>query len=144
MVLGLKVKLVRLPEVAQRLVVLLPAGLQVVVGEVGQGEHQGAVLRLHPPEGLLLGGDLAFQLAHFLENGGSVLPGLLQLGDGLGDLVLLRLFLFHVVDDVPAFLVQGQDPVHLLVTVDFLGSEAGFHLFRVFLDALDVQHGITS
>ena len=40
--------------------------------------------------------------------------------------------------------IQGQDPVHLLVTVDFLGSEAGFHLFRVFLDALDVQHGITS
>ena len=105
---------------------------------------EGGQLLPAGPEGLLLGGDLAFQLAHFLENGGGVLPGLLQLGDGLGDLVLLRLFLFHVVDDVPAFLVQGQDPVHLLVTVDFLGPEAGFHLFRVFLDALDVQHGITS
>ena len=96
-----KVELVGLPEIAQGLVVLLAAGLQVLVGEVRQGEHQGAVLRLH------VGRNLAFQLPHALEDRRGVLPGLLQLGDGFGDLVLLGLHLLGGEDDVPAFLVQG-------------------------------------
>ena len=143
MMLGLKVKLVGLAEVAQGLVVLLAAGLQVVVGQVGQGEHQGAVLCLHGAQLLVAGGNLRLQLAHALEHRGGVLSGLLQLGDGLGDLVLLRLHLLGGKDDVPAGLVQLQDAVHLSVAVHFLGPETSLDFVRVFLDAFDIQHGVS-
>ena len=121
MVLRLEVELVGLTEVAQRLVVLLAAGLEVVVGQVGQGEHQGAVLALDAAQLLVVGGDLGLQLAHALEDGGGILAGLLQLGDGLGDLVLLGLHLLGGKDGVPADLVQLQDAVDFLVAVDLLG-----------------------
>ena len=138
MVLGLKVELVGLPEIPQGLVVLLAAGLQVVVRQVGQGEHQGAVLRLHRPELLVVGGDLRLELAHPGKDGGGVLPGLFQLGDGLGDLVLLRLPLLGGEDDLPALLVQLQDAVHFLVAVHFLGLQTGLDLVGIFFDSLDV------
>ncbi len=138
MVFGGEVEGDRFPKVAQGLVVLLAAPLQVVVGEVGQGQHHGVEFRVHPAQLLVVGGNDGLQLRHALEHRLRVLPGLFQLGDGLGDLILLRLHLLRGEDDVPALLVQLQDAVDLLVAVHLFLFQGGFDPVGVLFHALDV------
>ena len=140
MVLGGEVEFMGLAEVAQGLVILLAAGLQVRVGEVGQGEHTGAVLR---QDGIQLGCvlcQLGLEFGHFGEEGGHVLALLLHLGDFLGDLILHGLPLLGGGDEAPALLVQLQNPVDGGVAVHLLGPKAILHCLGIFFDSLNVQH----
>ena len=140
MVLRLEIELVRLTVVAQGLVVLLAAGLEVRVGQVGQGEHQGVVLRLDVAElGRVVGNGL-LQLSHTLHDRGNVLAGLLQLRNLLGDLVLLGLLVLGVKNQLTALLVQLQNAVHFLVAVHFLGPQPGLDRSGIVFDAFDIQH----
>ena len=74
--LRLKVEGMRLAVVAQRLVVLLAAGLQVGVGQVRKAQHQRAILGLDVAERLVVLGDLRLQLGHALEDRRDVLARL--------------------------------------------------------------------
>ena len=138
MVLWRKVKLVRRSEVAQRLVVLLAAGLEVGVGQVGKREHQGAVLSLHIPQFLVVFGDLGLELAHAGKDRSHILAGLFLQRDLLGDLVLLGLHGLRGRDQLPARHIQLQNPVHLRVAVHFLGPQARLDRRRVVFDPLDI------
>ena len=91
MVLRLEVEVMRLAVVAQRLIVLLAARLEVGVRQVRQGQHQRAVLRLDVRQLLVVLGDLGLQLGHAREDRRDVLARLLALRDLLGDAVLLGL-----------------------------------------------------
>ena len=90
-VLGGEVKLVGLAVVAKGLVVLLAAGLEVGVGQVGKRQHLHPVLGFHTAELLVARGNLRLELCHAGKDGRHVLPGLLLHGDLLGELVLLGL-----------------------------------------------------
>ena len=138
MVLGGEVKLVGFAEVAQGLVVLLAAGGQIGIRQIGQGQHQRPVLRQHRVQlgGVL--GNAGLQLRHLLEDGGHVLAGLLHGGDLLGNLVLPGLPGFGVGDQCPALLVQLQDPVNGGVAVHLLGPQTGLHRLGIVFDASDV------
>ena len=91
MVLGGEVKLVRLAKVAQRLVVLLAARLEIGVRQIRQRQHQRAVLRLDVRQLLVVLGDLGLQLGHTLEDRRYILARLLALRNFLRDAVLLGL-----------------------------------------------------
>ena len=140
MVLGGEVELVGLAEILEGLVVLLTAGKQVRVRQVGQAQHGGAVFGLDLVQLLGILGHLGLQLCHLGKNRGNVLSGLLQLGDFLGNLVLLCLQALGGRDQLPALLVQLQNPVYGCVAVHFLCLEPGLDCVGVFLNAFDVDH----
>ena len=84
--------------------------------------------------------DLGLQLRHLLEDGGHVLALLLQHGDLLGDLVLLRLLGLGGGDELPAPGVKLQNAVHGGVAVHFLSPEQPLDLLGIFLDSANIQH----
>ena len=132
--------MMRLAVVAQRLVVLLAAGLEVGVGEIRQRQHQRAVLRLDVRQLLCVLGDARFQLRHALEDGGAILAGLLAHGDLLGNAVLLGLVRFRLEDQRAALCVQLQDPIDLRVAVHFLGPQTGLDPLGIVFDSFNIQH----
>ena len=91
MVLRLEVEVMRLAVVAQRLVVLLAARLEIGVRQIRQRQHQRAVLRLDVRQLLVVLGDLGLQLGHTLEDRRNILARLLALRNFLRDAVLLGL-----------------------------------------------------
>ena len=140
MVLRLEVELVRLAVVAQRLVVLLAAGLEVGVREVRQGEHQRAVLGLHVAQ---LGFHLFALIGKFFhagKNGCGVAAGLFDGRNLLGGLVLLCLQRFTAADQVAALDIQLQDTVDLRVCVIFLCRKARFDGCCVVTNPLYINH----
>ena len=138
MMLRFKIKFVRFTKVAQGLVVLLAAGQQVRIRQVGQAQHGGAVFCHDSVQLLRVFCQTFFQLRHLSKNGSHILALLFQLGDLLGYLVLPGLPGFGVGDQRPALLIQLQDPVNGRVAVHFLGPQTGLDCFRVFLDTFDV------
>ena len=143
MVLRLKVEMVGLAVVADRLVVLLAAGLQVGIGQVGQAEHQRVVFLHHASQFPVDLADPGGKGLHLSQQGSGVLPGLLHGGDLLGGLVLLALEPLGLTDQRPAFGVQLQDAGHLVPDVLLLHGQAVDDLLRMLLDVFDVDHGVT-
>ncbi len=152
MVLGLKVKGMLLPDVAQGLVIFLTAGQQVGVGQVGQTQHSGAVLggQLLEKFGVRFvfrvqghGGGLV--LLNLCVQGGSLLTGLFclllhaeELAVFLGQLILLSGAGLRGGLQGADLYVQLQNPVYDSVAVYFLGFQSGLDSVGIFLDFLDV------
>ena len=154
MVLGFKVKGMLLAHIPQGLVVLLAAGEQVGVREVGKAQHGGAVLRLQLAQFPELIGNILVQLDTLgivggdggLNGGGvGALPlGLLLLAEKLtvflGQLVLLGGLTLGGGLQGPDPLVQLQDPVNGGVAVHFLGFQPRLDGVGIFLDFFNVKH----
>ena len=140
MVLGRKIKLVLLAAVAQRLVILLAPGDQILVRQVGKGQHQRAVFCFNLRQELVIFGNFRLQFPHALENRRHIFSRLFLHGDLLGDLVLLCLAGLRLQNQRPTFPVQLQNAVDLLVAVYFLGPKTGLHLIRIVLNPSDIQH----
>ena len=151
-VLGLKVKGVLRANIAQGLVVLLAAGKQVRVGQVGQAQHGGAVLGVQGFQLLRVVGDFLVQangLGLVGLNGcaqcGGVLALLLhtlllaeKLAVFLGQLVLLGGGRLGSRLQAADFHVQFQNPVDGGIAVHFLCLQTGLYGIGIFLDTLDV------
>ena len=142
--LRLKVEGMRLAVVAQRLVVLLAAGLQVGVGQVRKAQHQRAILGLDVAERLVVLGDLRLQLGHALEDRRDVLARLFLHRDLFRDAVLLGLVRLGRENQRAALGVQLENAVDLRVAVDLLCTKTGLDGLGIFLDSFDIQHKITS
>ena len=140
MVLRLKIKMMRLAVVAQRLVVLLAARLEIGVRQIRQRQHQCAVLRLDVRQLLVVLGDLGLPLGHAREDRRDVLARLLALRDLLGNAVLLGLVRFLLEDQRAALCVQLQDPIDLRVAVHFLGPQTGLDPLGIVFDSFNIQH----
>ena len=154
MVLGLKVEGVLLAHIAQGLIVLLAAGEQVGVGEVGQAQHGGLEFHLELCQLCQFVSHVLVQL-HGLGvvfrdgrvDGGGVLAPLLralllaeELAVFLAQLVLLGGFALGGGLQSPDPLVQNENLVYGGVAVHFLGLEARLDCVGVFLDFLNIQH----
>ncbi len=151
-VLGGEIKGVLFADIAQGLVVLLAAGEQVGVGQVGQTQHGGAVLGVQGLQLLRVVGDFLVQtdgLGLVGLNGGIQSGGVLalllhalllaeELAVFLGQLVLLGGGRLSGCLQTPDFHVQLQDPVDGGIAVHFLRLQAGLHGIGIFLDTLDV------
>ena len=140
MVLRFKIKLVRLAVIAQRLVILLAARLEIGVGEIGEGEHQCAVFRLDLGQRLVVFRNLRLQLRHTFENRRDILARLFLHRDFLRDAVLLRLVRFRFEDQRTALCVQLQNTVNLCVAIDLLCPKPCLDCLGIVLDSLDIQH----
>ena len=138
MVLGFKIKLLGLTEIAQRLVVLLAARKKVLVGKVGKPEHNGRKLRLDLLESLVNCLGLCGKLLHLNENSGNVLSLLLVLRDKLVHLVLLCLYCLGLGDKRSSFSVKSQYLLYLCLCVLSLFSESRKYLIGFFLNISDV------
>ena len=151
-VLGLKVKGVLRANIAQGLVVLLAAGKQIRVGQVGQAQHGGAVLGVQSLQLLRVVGDFLVQangLGLVGLNGRVQSRGVLalllhtlllaeELAVFLGQLVLLGGGRLGGRLQATDFHVQLQNPVYGGIAVHFLCLQTGLHGIGIFLDTLDV------
>ena len=152
MVLGLKVKAVHLADVAQGLVVLLAAGLQIGIGHIGQGQQSGVQLIVQHLQVLLIVGDGfldGHRLCHVFGDlgfdGGGIFAALLgallhaeQLAVFLGQLVLLCSLGFGGGLQTPDLHVQFQNAVDDGVAVHFLCLKTGLDCIGIFLDLANV------
>ena len=127
MVLGLEIEGVGHAETAKLLIILLAAGDDVLIGQVGQREHDIAVG--------------AFDLADLAHDGCCVLAGLFHLGYLFRDLVLLGLEVVCLKNERAALAVETQDLGDLFSCVLALACQTVDDLLGVFLYQLYIKHG---
>ena len=152
MMLGLEIKFRLFADVAQRLVVFLAAGQQILVGQIGQAQHGGLefhaqILQLSSfildgsiqSDALgLVGFDLGIQLAGVLA---LLLKTLLlaeQLAVFLSQLVLLGGLGLGCGLQTTDLAVQLQNAVYDLVAIHFLGFQTGLDSIGIFFDSFNV------
>ena len=150
--LRLKVKGMLFADVAQGLVVLLPAGQQVGVGHIGQAQHGGAEFGIENLQLFGIVSDFPIQadrlgLVGFDLgiDGGCVLAPLLhtlllakELAVFLGQLVLRGGRCLGSSLQAAHLHIQLQNAVNDGVAVHFLGLEASLNCVGIFLDTFDV------
>ena len=138
MVLRFKIKLAGLAEIAQRLVVLFSAALEVGIGHVGKPEHEGGQLRFDLFQLFVVGFGLCTELFHLGKDGSGVFSLFFILRDELVGTVLLRLERLVLGDDRTALFIELNDHFNVLAGVSSLFGEAGDDLFGLFFDELDI------
>ena len=138
----LEVEVVRLADVAERLICLLAAGDQVVVRQVGKPHQRDGVFGLDVAKLGVGTADLGGDALHLGEQLGRILARLLHLGYLLGGAVLRCLQLVTLGDERAAAFVKLDDLVDILAHVLELLCGAGDDLLRIFLDIANVQHNL--
>ena len=154
MVLGLKVKGVLFPNIAQGLVVFFAAGEQIGVGHVRQGKHTGGELVIQGLQLLLIFGDflvdlhggchirvdLGFQYGNILALLFRALLLTEELAVFLCQLILFGGLGFGVGLQRPDLDIQFQNAVNGSVAVHFLCLHARLDGIGVFLNSFDIDH----
>ena len=130
-VFRLIVKLRLLLKIADRLVLLLAAGTNVLVRQVGQGKQQILLLFLQLRQFRVALLDFRGKRLHTLHQGGRVFSRLFQLGDLFAVRVLLRFFAFHLAGQLTALFVNVQNFIHDGIQIHFPFADSLLYLFSI-------------
>ena len=137
-VLGLKIELVRLTEVAKRLVVLFSACFEVAVGEVGQTEHNVIKICFNSLDLFVVSLCAVGKLLHLREDLCGVLSFLFILRNELRGLVLLCFEGLCFGDECSALCVKLENARDFFLCVLSLYSKSFDDFLRIFFDISDV------
>ena len=128
----------RLAEHSHHLIVLLFAGEQIGVGNVGQTGQEIAYPLFERGDSLVAAGNLVADCAHFLEDVVDGFARLLERGNLRGHFVAARLELFDVGDEFLALVVPRQKQRKIYLTT-FLEKRRR-HFGGILPYSVDVEH----
>ena len=136
----LEIELMRLSEIAERLIIFLSARLQITVGKVGKGIHQIVECRLHLLQLFVVFLSFGGKLLHLSKNRRDILAFLLILRNQLVSLILLCLQRLIFRNHGSALCVERKNLYNFFLCVPPLAGKAFDDFIGIFSYIFDVKH----